>query len=103
MATELPEDLQSINLLSWALLNIEGEFDTILYHLPTLEGLDQCFLTAGNQDACNGTPCPPSVNKFQDPVSEEEVKAAQKAVVPHNTQNNTGVCSSTQSSLRCSE
>ena len=88
MATgsELPEDLQSIELLFHALLgDEEDEFDKILSQLPSPESLDPYF----PQGACNSVQSTPSNNRFQDPVSEEEVKAAQKAVIPHNTQKNT--------------
>ena len=83
MATgsELPEDLQSIELLSQALLGDEDEFDKILSQFPSLESLDPYF----PQGACNSVQSTPSNNRFRDPVSEEEVKAAQKAVIPHNT------------------
>ena len=87
MATgsEVPEDLQSIELLSQALLgDIEDDFDKILSQLPSLESLNPYF----PQGACNSVQSTPSINRFWDPVSEEEVKAAQKAVVPHNTQKN---------------
>lgn len=80
MATgsELPQDLQSTELLSQALLgDEEDDCDKILSQLPSLESLDAYF----PQNACNYVQNTTSINRFRDPVIEEEVKAAQKAVV----------------------
>ena len=74
MATgsELPQDLQSTELLSQALLGDEEDCDRILSQLPSLESLDAYF----PQDACNYVQITTSINRFWDPVIEEEVKAA---------------------------
>ena len=86
MALELPDDLQSVELLSQALLGSqeEDELDKILSQVPEVESFDQYFPTpAGNQGTTN------SMDRFRAPVSKEEVKAAQKAAVPQNTQKST--------------
>ena len=59
MATnsELPEDLQSIDLLSQALLDEEDEFDKILSQLPSIESLDPYF----PQGACSSVQSVPQV------------------------------------------
>ncbi len=99
MATgsEQPEDLQSLELLSQALLGVEkDEFEKILCQLPSLESLDPYF----PQGACSSVQSTPSINRFWDPVSEEEIKAAQRAVIPHNTQKNTNFQSRPQYQLQ---
>ena len=70
--SELPQDLQSTELLSQALLGDEEDCDKILSQLPSLESLDAYF----SQDACNYVQITTSINRFRDPVIEEEVKAA---------------------------
>ena len=64
MATggELPEDLQSIELLSQALLGDQvDEFDKILSQVPSLESLDPYF----PQGACNSVQSTPGINRFR--------------------------------------
>ena len=85
MALDLPEDLQTVELLSQTLLQPEeDELDKILSQLPAVESFEQYFPhSATSEDATK------MVDRFREPVSKEEVKATQKAAVPKNTQKNT--------------
>ena len=81
MALDLPNVLQSVDLLSQTLLGQkEDELDTIWSQLATVESFEQYFpRSSGNQNAVLNTK---TMDRFQEPVSKEEVKATQKAAIP---------------------
>lgn len=86
MSSELPDDLESLDLLSQAsaLLSDGDDFDEILSQIPPVESFDQ-YLTPQSRKLNEIT----NQKRFRDPVNEKEIKSSQKAAVPKNTVKNT--------------
>ena len=75
VAMSLPEDLRSVEPL---VVDASDELDNILSQVPQATHFDQYLVNAAQE-----------TDRFRAPVTEDEIKAAQKASVPANTRKST--------------
>ena len=67
--------LKTFSQLEPLLVDASDEFDNILSQVPQAAHIDQYLANAAQE-----------TDRFRAPVAEDEIKAAQKAAVPTNTQ-----------------